>query len=160
MGGFFKGWRRSMGVATLLLACLLLSGWLRTATFDDTASIRIGNSHFVFTFASGLCRLTHYRNIPVASFEPPPQWKSSPTTMNGPMHEPIDWAAVKWKWHLSGWGFEFGLGAIDRIVSTMTFAIPLWTGFPLVGVAASLLILTPRPSTQKKLIEPVPEKTA
>lgn len=30
MGEFFKGWRRKTGLATLLIACVLLAPWVRT----------------------------------------------------------------------------------------------------------------------------------
>ena len=30
MGEFFKGWRRKVGVLTLLIACVFAAGWIRS----------------------------------------------------------------------------------------------------------------------------------
>jgi len=36
MGEFFKGWRRKVGVMTLVLACVLSVGWVRSQTLVET----------------------------------------------------------------------------------------------------------------------------
>ncbi|WP_157605083.1 hypothetical protein [Schlesneria paludicola] len=32
---FFKGWKRNVGVVTLLMACLFMSGWVRSGRLSD-----------------------------------------------------------------------------------------------------------------------------
>ena len=35
MGNFFRGWRRKLGVVTLLLACVAMGGWVRSLVIKD-----------------------------------------------------------------------------------------------------------------------------
>jgi hypothetical protein len=35
MGGFFHGWRRKLGVVTLVVACMFAALWVRSPTIDD-----------------------------------------------------------------------------------------------------------------------------
>ena len=39
MGDFFKGWRRKTGVATLMLACVFMAGWVRSQYFLDSLNL-------------------------------------------------------------------------------------------------------------------------
>ena len=45
MREFFQGWRRKVGVATLLLACLLMFVWLRSYRNRDTLQFYAGHQH-------------------------------------------------------------------------------------------------------------------
>ncbi|HEY4261229.1 MAG TPA: hypothetical protein VGM98_13775 [Schlesneria sp.] len=42
MRTFFYGWRRKMGVFTLMMACVLTGGWVRSLNSTDTVTIRSG----------------------------------------------------------------------------------------------------------------------
>ena len=46
MGEFFRGWRRKLGVATLVLACIFAAGWIRSEKKMDCGGIGIGRSLF------------------------------------------------------------------------------------------------------------------
>jgi len=41
MGDFFKGWRRKAGVATLVMACVLAAGWIRSIDTQDRLATEI-----------------------------------------------------------------------------------------------------------------------
>jgi hypothetical protein len=48
MSEFFDGWRRKLGTVTLMMACVLMTGWLRGRFgCDDNASIFVGESTYV-----------------------------------------------------------------------------------------------------------------
>ena len=42
MGEFFRGWRRKMGCATLVMASIFTAGWIRCQTIAEIGSIVIG----------------------------------------------------------------------------------------------------------------------
>ena len=43
MGGYFKPWRRKIGVVTLVMACVLMAGWVRSLTVADHIDIPRNN---------------------------------------------------------------------------------------------------------------------
>ncbi len=51
MGGFFHGWRRKIGLLTLMMACLFAAGWVRSLSTIDMLAFpsRLMN----YTFVSG-----------------------------------------------------------------------------------------------------------
>ena len=42
MREFFSGWRRKVGVVALMLACVLMAGWVRSFTIAEGVAIPIG----------------------------------------------------------------------------------------------------------------------
>jgi len=42
MSEFFRGWRRKMGVAVLVIAVILVGGWVRSGTYSDSIQLRGG----------------------------------------------------------------------------------------------------------------------
>ena len=47
MGDYFRGWRRKIGLATLLLACIMTAGWVRSGTMIDFVVVRFVGWVFV-----------------------------------------------------------------------------------------------------------------
>ena len=47
MSEFFRGWRRKFGVLTLLLACVLMGGWLRSLRTVNNVSFTIGDHSLI-----------------------------------------------------------------------------------------------------------------
>jgi hypothetical protein len=41
MGEFFKGWRRRVGVVTLVMACVFMAGWVRSQSFGDVFRLKM-----------------------------------------------------------------------------------------------------------------------
>jgi len=52
---FFHGWRRKMGVATLLVACVLAIGWLRSIKEFDGIYAGAGDFVFVASMHQSIC---------------------------------------------------------------------------------------------------------
>jgi hypothetical protein len=52
MGEYFKGWRRRLGVVTLVMACVFAAGWVRCSLISEQLQIRISDST-VCAIASG-----------------------------------------------------------------------------------------------------------
>ena len=53
MHTFFHGWRRKTGVITLVMACVLWCGWMRSRSKLDTVSIPILNRFHLLASAHG-----------------------------------------------------------------------------------------------------------
>lgn len=50
MDGFFVGWQRQTGCVTLVMACLVATGWVRALNISDVVRIDLGRrQHRVFT---------------------------------------------------------------------------------------------------------------
>jgi len=48
MAEFFRGWKRKVGVVTLILACLFMGGWLRSRSKSEWMGIAVPGSHLNF----------------------------------------------------------------------------------------------------------------
>ncbi len=44
MGEFFKGWRRNVGAVTLVTACVLTAGWVRSLSTTDVIMVHTGEN--------------------------------------------------------------------------------------------------------------------
>ncbi len=51
MNGFFSGWRKKVGVMTLLVACVFLAGWVKSIVAIDIAVIPLGAHSAVTVFS-------------------------------------------------------------------------------------------------------------
>jgi hypothetical protein len=54
MGDFYKGWRPIVGCLTLLLACIFMSGWLRSISVIDRILWRFDNTEYRVMSHDGL----------------------------------------------------------------------------------------------------------
>ena len=158
MRDFFRGWRRKIGVVTLVMACLFLLGWVRSLTHFEGVSLPFGRkpNHFFVSWDSSLVWLKEY----IGGMGPGlyPEFKSRSITgiddriFNSPHFE--------WRWNWSGFGSGVGVDEIkvgNRIERTSLTVIPYWSvTIPLTLISAFLLLTKPRLSTPKKIVEPIP----
>lgn len=55
MKAFFHGWRRKLGIVTLVLACALMGMWVRSRVVCDSLEYSKGvRSHFIASMQSGI----------------------------------------------------------------------------------------------------------
>ena len=174
MGEFFKGWKRRSGLLTLVMALVLLGGWVRSLSIYDiiTFPARKHTNNLTVSFTSEFFGSvknsvywgrSHYECDEEtaellakddlygfgASY---PRWR----TYSVPDIQ------MKWRWRWCGFGIceepeerKEGDGWANAVL------IPYWAiVLPLTLLSAFLLLSKPRKSTQKKLKEPVPEKLA
>jgi hypothetical protein len=88
MGDFFKPWRRKVGVATLVMACVFSVGWVRSQTRHEKLSINFGAKSAVVanSHPSGLLIFyTWKRQVCGLAFEPyvPDSWWQWDETLLG-----------------------------------------------------------------------------
>ena len=149
---FFQGWRRKIGVVTLIMACALMGLWLRSQSVFDHVYIPLGNHKCDF-LASCEGKLSWGRRTNVESYEMPPRpgWTRILIDVTGePVNETAD-DRLRWHWK---W---FGFGVYDWADEPVRVSeIPHWSVvLPLTVLSVYLLLINPRPSNQKKTDTPV-----
>jgi hypothetical protein len=63
MREFFRGWKRKSGVATLVMACVLTVGWIRSYSNLDMLTLATWNSFWRLTIEEGLVELSRYQRV-------------------------------------------------------------------------------------------------
>jgi len=149
MDDFFHGWRRKLGVVTLLMALVLMGGWLRS--FSATDEIQIGIINQCLQEVR-----TSWGELHWAS------WKDRPISLrwtNWPAQQP----SVHRK-HFSEWlvRHEVRQSNADNITRLGQVVIfPYWSiTIPLTLISAFLLLSKPRKSTQMKTLGLISETVA
>ena len=155
MGNFFKGWRRKIGVVTLVMACLAICFWVRSFHFIDRLSLIFGSS---FTA--------------VESKEHGFQWSKFERT-NGdwgnlfnigwntiPLKGPYNASEIEGLMELPHFyfaGFLFASGEFLENTTQSVWIAPHWSVvLPLTLLSAWLLLSNPRQSN--KPVEPASER--
>lgn len=153
MREFFKGWRRKLGCVTLVIACVLAAGWIRSLTQHEGISFRTGqmSDQSVISFQSAInwCWLdgsTDLDNFPSL------HWSSVPHSRDLMVINP----GRTWRWTFAGIGIhDF---TYDGNATFAVLVIPYWLiVLPLTLLSAWLLLRKPQEAKSK--VEPAAERT-
>jgi len=143
MGDYFKGWKRKVGLITLVMASVFAVGWVRSLTIFDQIEIRL---RFVeqkrFTSVKG------YFSYMSNGFPESPDTFQWHTHRISDIHFGSPTAVIDGKVYL----------ITDDILYRVFHCNPVPYGsivIPLTLLSAFLLLSKPRKSTQKKITEPV-----
>ena len=163
MSEFFRGWRRKVGVVTLLMACTLTLIWLRSDVIRDKID---------------LCPSFYWPQLPwygeIVSLQGSLGWhRYEMESGNGGIgtNSPATFSSFKvkhyfacspkiedtlvWQWKWGGFGYGAGKTHL-RGMSAQVWIIPYWSiVIPLTLLSAYLLLSKPRNSTQKKITESI-----
>jgi hypothetical protein len=143
MTEFFKSWRRKIGIATLALASLFATGWVRSSVFEDFV-IRIAPDDII-----GLT--SHSRGISWTRFTP---YESEQFKVGWRFYsieqkllgygDAYNGYNVLWRWRCAG--FDFGARQDDDYCKSLVdWTIPYWAvTIPLTITSAWLLLFRPR----------------
>ena len=162
MGEFFHGWRKKMGVVTLVMALVLLGGWVRSKSMVDI--FYAYDKQSMFGLGSFAGRLTFFRSDRIQG-NPTPFWRKAPLHRYHGFHtgavqqyDPMDGHATDWRWDL--YGFHIGAGVstenpigirIEQCIVPYGFLV-----WPLTLISAILLLSKPRSLPHQKTVEPIP----
>ena len=168
MGEFFRGWRRKIGVLTLMMALVLWGGWIRSSGVEDTFRLSIRNTdHFVVSRQGSVqWHSVEYPESPVYesqierigwesfSLQPKPEQPLSLILGRGQHGETSPRAFPLYEHPLS---LIVGRGQyVEGQLEKSFWPIPYWSVITLLTLASALLLLTkPRKSTPKKTGEPI-----
>jgi hypothetical protein len=139
MNGYFKSCQRKIGVVTLMVACVLMAGWIRSLAKYDFLSIRFGEARYSIGSLAGEVKLirstqlsndfVHWNTGALESIEWRNRWSN---------YEEIQ----RWDWD-SG-GLHLGVGTRFQC-STHVIAVSYWNLItPLTLFSAWLLLSKPR----------------
>lgn len=143
MRDFFKGWRRKVGCATLVMACVFAAGWVRSLSFRD--EITICRIPTIYTLASNRSRLV---------------WKvvHSPTPYFGPgvdyflgrdvsAFEPF--SQFEYNWTLRFAEFEVARHTNGEDFKINLYSLPYWSIISPLILLSGWLLLPKRPPVKR-----------
>jgi len=161
MGEYFKPRRRKFGVITLLMACVLMVGWVRSNFFKDElwfSKDPSPNQVFVQSCTGGVRFFYGSANGEITRGG---YWWISRRCGAGDLNFAGFGVPFVFDRRWQYWGFDFGKGheiqqpPTEYILQFMF--IPYWSiVLPLTLLSAFLLLSKPRKSTPKKITEPSP----
>lgn len=151
---FFHGWRRKLGVVTLVLGCVMLCGWMRSLSNSDSIQIPVTQrSRMTFGSANRIIGVS-YETFDHSSENVFEFWSNPDAgridealSMDGimPSHRVIDGEDDEMLWLVRYNGFLFGQSAyLPDFESKISFAaVPYWSVTVLLTLVSACLILVP-----------------
>ena len=159
MREFFRGWKRKVGVVTLMMACVAMVGWIRSRfVMDEYTFINQRGSMEIFQ--------TEPNRMVWASLEydvKPNYGPIAPFVSNRlpPNYEASAWIGYEWKYRFLGVGagqVSYAQTSMGPLTTKVVF-VSFWSVvLPLTALSAYLLLSMPRHTTPKKSREPIAEK--
>ena len=159
MGEFFRGWRRKIGVLTLLMACVFVAGWVRSSISRDWIAFDAGKHWVVFGSDSQrlYCMVDYsknYVNKDGATWKVP-SFGTAVRSKNDPL-APASLDDSSRSWSRYWLGFAIWQKTYWDFYQSTLYVIPYWSVvIPLTLASAFLLLTKPRQSTQKKVTETI-----
>jgi hypothetical protein len=161
MGELFKGWRRKIGVVTLVMACSFMGLWVRSQSVSDwfMFTVQPGRLVFLISYPNGLMwvRSEFKREVRAGAI-----WSPVPITKNDfderIVFSPRDELVIEWRWKWMGFCFSINKDSEERIRSQNGLTlnreafwfVPHWSiVIPLTLLAAWLLLSKPRSKPAK-----------
>ena len=147
MREFFRGWRRKIGVVTLVLACVFMAGWVRSYVTEDMLSLPVKDP--------SLSWLTSTEGIIVwmTISEPNRNPEAAEVSVEQNTEDDILVATAVVN--------SFGGYITSAMTITSFWFIPYWSlVLPLTLLSAWLLLSKPHSSNPKKTIDPKPDQLA
>jgi hypothetical protein len=151
---FFRGWRRKLGIVTLLMACIVMVEWIRSLTNSTQFSVRAEKDACVGIQSANQVFSLFY-------------WRFNHPSMNWDAQEDIEfvvypfaeqpgaknWPQGEFRWRIGDFGWQdSSIGPDHRM---MQFIAPHWSiAVPLSLLSAFWLLIKPRTSNQRNIIEP------
>jgi len=163
MGAFFKCWRRKLGVATLVMACVFTAAWVRSIGRMELIHVCRGRSLFIIVSRNGTFCIDRksYRTHAIAETRSSVIDRSSLKQFNvGFSSEKRSnessiefWAecsilaASKWCWGFGNFLFGAESHTLGNEHETIFATVPYWSiVIPLALLSAYLLLVKRRPS--------------
>ena len=151
---YLKPLRRKIGVVTLIVACVLMGGWLRSTLVKDHLTRDFGDGSTIHAvWYDGPCGAVARKGSSSSGRVQIRLLQSTVESIHG-------WAAegAGWAW------YQLGFGVIDERFEgghLKGWFAHYWSiAIPMTLLSAWLLLSKPRKSIQKKTIEPISETVA
>ena len=149
MREFFRGWKRKLGVVTLVLACVFAAGWVRSLSVCDQFSMPLRKHHHVY-FASLNQTLFWSQDESPAPYPTLGAYALPKAAWDDWAHAG-EWDEVEWTWRRFGFAIgertiQYGPSPLKKVLAV---AFPYWSiVIPPTFLSAWLLLSKPRPAKQ------------
>lgn len=143
MREFFRGWKRKLGVLTLVLACMFAAGWIRSRSFSEGVLHFDGGRRSIAMFSHRSAIHIQQVNYQQPAARPVTTvWLRESLITEKSLS--LDMPELKWRWHWGGFGVrEFS----SQQANLEICVIPYWSFvIPLTLLSAWLLLSKPRPA--------------
>lgn len=155
MGEFFNGWRRKLGIASLVLSSFVVTCWMRSRSRQEGITIPLGTHSMVSVVSSNELIGLAYETL---AYPGQNQWEFWSIPHIARVEESIGFDIIEdTTWSFSCAGIRIGQAAFlsDFQVDIGFAMIPYWIiAVPLAILAASLLLSKPVSSTRTKSVTP------
>ena len=161
MGEFFSGWRRKVAVVALVMACVLMVGWIRSLSTQDTFTVGFGSS--IQCKLVSIAGQMIVANVSIDGERPiwTVPWTSQKISEHGwemvlqlPDSSQLRWINAISPDLFSTGNDEMGANIINFVIKWCQF--PYWfVVTPLTVLSAFLLLSKPRQSNQTKIKEAI-----
>ena len=149
MKEFFKGRRRKVGCVTLVMACVVTAGLIRSNDSHDEVHLVIASNLFEIESFAGRLQFQTIYSLDIDRFANDRFWTVYPYPDAVP---PVVGSPAKEPWLQYHYAPAYGDGE-----TFVFFRFPYWfLLLPLTMLSAYLLLSKPRPATTTKSTEPVP----
>ena len=156
MGTFFHGRRPKIGVVMLVMACVLMVGWIRSHIANDRLLIWLGWSDMHLGSRNGSIELDYITSVSGEWMGSGRivRWNSSRLTPNRVQHNPLE--SFDEKWQMTYGGFDFASarykGASGKMFRWRRTVVPYWSIVTPLTLFSSYLLLSKsrmaKPSTE------------
>lgn len=153
MQDYFHSWQRRAGIVTLVIACALLGGWLRS--FRTLDSLFLHGNHWRYGISSVDGRIWLINTTPLLG----ESWVDWNSREHESEFDPMEGTDIVWRYDWAG----FHIGTYTRPIPSQTASgkfevfslmIPYWAiAMPLALLSAYLIVLKPRtsPATTRQM---------
>lgn len=135
MGEYLHGWRRKLGCVTLVIACLLLGAWVRSASYCDYLRFKVSGEtvSVIWSTSHGFAWILFNTVNPV-----PFEYAVVPAKETS-----LEWWMWDWDWRVFGFARGHFYSDAEGLVTVLVFPFgPMAGGFTM--LSAWLLLSGPR----------------
>lgn len=168
MREFFKPWRRRLGVATLVMACVFVGGWVRSSVHFDGIEIISSKSKYALSSVRGQLRCFYAHGEQARVEKREIRFPSFVFNENN-YDSKFELRSKRWRFAVSDFRFMTGSESqlfysdlvqsqgSEVLVNQTIAQVPYWSvTVPLTLLSAWLLLSKPRLASHKQPTEPAP----
>lgn len=165
MREFFRGWRRKLGCAALVIACAMCTMWVRSLRYEDKVIVALGSISSEAQSQQGILELMLHRVTPSETMrfeveetrwyseELPREDDLSPEALFWGKKPSLDWRRQRQSRFCGflfatgemGGGIEFDSAQLDGRVETTLIGFPYWfVAIPFTLLSAYLILCKSR----------------
>jgi hypothetical protein len=150
MREFFRGWRRKIGVGTLVMACVFAAGWMRSLMIRDIIIYSDPRFQVSLQACPGILTVVIFDHLRLRPMPNNFFWNSDLLDATNKAMLP-DLKEPTWNWFIGGVSLEYLFGSERSVWFKIRYSSIV---VPAAAVSAYLLLSKPRVTAPKKISDP------